>query len=651
MLSYNQLRKLLQQLLLCLSLAASIQAQEPIRVIVSVDELDRDIPQAFEANGISFEILHSYRRPDLGINFLAGELDAAFFDEAREIADNLFGPGYVFSKDVPMRPSSSSKEGYFLREPIVPNAPLEFLVPQGAVTEPTLGPLLGKIIVDILGTGIDQDHPDLAEMSFLDGISVIPDSGSGFLPSDFDYINHETKVAGCIGGETTGLLTQLGTASRASFRSALFYEKPNEDRVSVAYVSDAIAATITLIESHITRLEQPYLKNHAATWCFSHSVATPSTRVGDLEQMLTLAWEIGIFTSLSAGNFATTAASISPAGTGEWITFDNGSGPVDVEFWPPTGITTYDLPLTSIGFEVNRPRSHFHLKSGGHDLKDPISIWFDAPGLGSNINTSNPPSFGPSMNNGVDLFAPAKNIPVPVSVITESSTGSNVREIDGTAYSIERGYTAADGTSYSAAYSAALAVYLQQLRPWASPGQIRNAILKASAEKSKSLQRLFVPDSEQVDSMRLSYSDWIERYRKIVDENLPGFFANNLHEPQEDPDGDGVINLVEYLCGMDPRYPDSQHAPVLILDEASEAVVVTMQLAEYLDTNNGANWQLEKSTNLLNWSGIGQGIVRVGVEQEHSGDGRDITARQSYAPVSGKCFYRLKVFETGNLAQ
>lgn len=616
------------------------------RYLISVGNLGADLENVLIAGDISFVTVRRVQRPDLGLNFLAAIVPPAEINQARAVIANAFAPNYVFDNDPVSTPSAAGGTGAVLCSPVTPNDPLIDLVPSGPITTPTTSELTADIIVDIMGTGIDTSHADLSSMTFEPGLSVIPDSGVGYLNPNFDFNDHETRIAGCIGGTTSGLLTYLGTTGSAKFRSVLFYDKPYGG-TPIAYVSDALAAVIEVTDNHKIRLADPYLKNHGAVMCFSHSLESANTRVGDLEMLLDEAWELGIFTSISAGNSADTAAARSPAGTGEWVTYDSG-GIVNVRYWPPSGIYTYSLPsAVPVGFKTTFAGYDYHLKTGGHDSAATPAVWYVGVGDGSNTNTANPSGLTPATNNGVDLFAPSTTVPVPATIISDPPAVATTVTEDTITYGVERGYLSAAGTSYSAAYSAALATRLLQLRPWASPEQIRTEILAASTAASTghpSVPILAVPSLPGLAAMKLKYADWIARYVSITDEISPGYFSAGKDGKLEDPDGDGVVNLVEYLCGMDPRHDDSSLAPIFEVDPDLLTLTATMQLASYLNTTDGADWEIESSTDLDTWTSLGQGTVSdLG---EGTGDGRLISGTQSFTLGSGDKFFRLKVYST-----
>ncbi len=597
-----------------------------------------------------FQRERGLQRPDLGINILA------FSTEEREInrVENIlsasqFQRNFIFTEEPRCRLTSGlTTSGGIVANPTVPNLPLDDLVPQEVIT-PLQGALTADVLVDIMGTGIDQQHPALSGLHFEPPLSVIL-TGSGTLPGDFDYHDHETRIAGCIAGRSSGLLTRLGTRQQARYRSVLFYDQPSVIG-PVAYLTDCLAAVAEILDQHDQRTDVAYLKNHAAVVCFAHSLESPNTRVGALDIIFEQLWEAGIFTSISAGNDAIAAAAISPAGSGEWISYHVDGTPTspvsNTNLWPPTGsttYTTYDLPTpstTMVGFQADFMASDYHIKSGAQNCGPIIGLWHN-----SNQNTSNPLGLGtPTGNTGVDLIAPGENINFPSTEIQATSTAIPDVVINGTGYLVERGYRTGSGSSYSAAFTAALATRILQLRPWASPSQIREVILN-STTPANSYQSLTIPNFNNLPAMALSYARWIARYNQIAD---AGPFPTGLGTKMDDPDQDGVVNLVEYFCGMDPRIKDDQHAPTLRVNQNFSQLTVKMQLAEYLDSTNEVDWELQVSEDLENWVGIGKGLTTLAAETPSNGDGRNLTATLDITgenDIYPKRFYRVRVFTT-----
>ena len=635
-------------ILLISASAAFAQGRYIVKINTPNHENLIDLINGPVVNGVT--IVRDLDYPIARLNGVAVEVDDPdSFDGLRFALNNNFPNNFLLLEDPLCQPTEGSGDPHgapLFPAPFSSNPALDNLVSPRPVTEPVTGHLSGSIVVDIIGTGIDQSHSDLGTMSFLPGISVMsPGIGEPLYPAEVDFHNHETRLAGCIGGTTTGLLTALGTTAGASYRSVLCYDPPLTLAPSVptTYASDCIAAIAETIFAHEGRLAEPYLKNHAAVMCFSHSVLIPGTRVGDLDAMFDLAWERGIVTSISGGNNHATAAAGSPAGAGEFMVFSGGGDPTIERYWPPFGYPgmTYALPGT-IGFDGDMEESKFHLKTGAHTNDSIPVIWTAGPGLGSNINTANPGGLGPTMNQGIDLFAAGADIRVPATRLEEPPLGDDPDVIvDGTPYKFAQGYQKGTGTSYSAAYTAAMATRILQLRPWASPDQVRSAIID-SLTTTGGLDILTVPDLTALDAMPLSYDDWIVRYANIAPF---GFFDAGEDAMSADPDEDGIANFVEYFCGMDPRHPDPEHAPDVQYDPLTTSLTITMQRACYLPESPEVDWTFQSSTDLENWDDAGKGTVTA--LGEGTGDGVNIEGSFTFAIGAAPMeFYRAVIFVT-----
>ncbi len=535
---------------------------------------------------------------------------------------------------------------------------LDDLVPRRPLESVVSGVLSGDILVDVVGTGVDEGHPELGGLNFVHpSLSVVTTTSGGSLEiveGDFDFHNHETRLVGCMAGINTGLLTALGTRTNVKFRSGLCYEMPTSfpSIEPVTTASLCVAGIQNVISAHKIRLlTTPYLRNHGAVLCFAHSVGVEKMRVRPLEAALDSAWENGIVTSISAGNLSAYASSMSPAGVGEWISYtEDGVGKV-TRLWPPDDTslyTSYTVPSSAFyvnecldevaGEMVECEGVRFHIKSGTYDFGVPKMPWVASGGVGTSWNTLAAPEFGEPVVGAVDVFLPGVTVNVPATIVNVGS-GPDSRVVGGTSLVPTRGYQTVSGTSYSAAFSAAIAVRILQLRPWASPSQVREALIGSGG--GTGFNKIVMPDFAALDPMPLTYDEWIERHRVAS----PFLFSSGTNlEQSADPDGDGVSNVMEYFCGMDPRFQDAQHAPVVGLSADRTTFDLEMQVAEYLPSTGGTVvWQFQTSPDLETWTDAGQGTVTVLPHTGANGDGR---THQASLPVTTDLdarFYRVKM--------
>ncbi len=396
-----------------------------------------------------------------------------------------------------------------------------------------------------------------------------------------DGTNHGTRVAGCLSGNGTGLLTSLGLPSKIA--SLNIYQG--------ASLTTAIKAEDAIYKSmvhHNDRLANTlYVRNHGSILLFAHS--TPSAkRISSLDDAVLKAWDAGMTVVLSAGNRAIPAVSVSPAGA-DWLV--NG--------------TQRKIPLS--------PRL---LVAGAHTQSN--ALWYASSTSGSNTA------------DAVDLLSAGQNVTVPNST-ADASYG-----------------TSADGTSFSAGYTAATAAWVQTLKPWASPKKVREEMLSASNStisfNGYTYPKLAVPTVLALDDVRLTYAEWVAHY---------GLGAN-FQGGEKDPEVDGLANMIEYYCGLDPRYGDSGMGPQVIMDIQTNTITVKMPRACYLPADaSRVSWRLEVKHGINNpmpWepvAGFSSGLPSFIQKSpcEKVGDGTIWMATGPFAFVSGDVFRFLFVQE------
>ena len=128
----------------------------------------------------------------------------------------------------------------------------------------------------------------------------------------------------------------------------------------------------------------------------------------------------------------------------------------------------------------------------------------------------------------------------------------------------------------------------------------------------------------------MGYSDWVSI--------IFGGISPGITGQSDDPDGDGMVNLVEFVFRLDPRRPDSQAA----LPQASlgqETIALTYTTVHLPD---GITVTPELSSDLGNWSDAGQ---RVSIEML-ADDGISSTYRVRLNELPGSIksrFMRLRV--------
>ena len=128
----------------------------------------------------------------------------------------------------------------------------------------------------------------------------------------------------------------------------------------------------------------------------------------------------------------------------------------------------------------------------------------------------------------------------------------------------------------------------------------------------------------------MDYSDWVTITFGGVTPGVTG--------KSDDPDGDGVVNLVEYVFRLDPRHPDPQAAlPQATLSRQGITLTyTTVHLPE------GISVAPELSDDLGNWTDAGQSVT---VEML-ADDGISSTYRVTLKELPGSAvarFMRLRV--------
>ncbi len=513
--------------------------------------------------------------PQFGVSAVAIRLTAAQLsrlDQAR----------YLIREDVALIPTGV---------PAGPAWPLnQFCLPDDPAACDTAAP-----VVYILDTGIDAFHPELfnsVALSFLPGLSYgynLAITPPVLLDPYHDSYDHGTRMAGCLGGQTTGFLKAPGSA--AMVKSVVIYDAPVPGPVST-FVSQAISGILGAVTDHQTRKSLPYLKNHTSVLLFAHSTTLASGRFGDLDRAMEIAWEEGVHVVMSAGNEGAPAVRVSPAGAA----WGYESGGIQTRYWfgaPPQGATFYrgvDAFLVAGACQINPDTT--------------LQIW-----PSSNINIS-----GAEV---IDGHVAGVRIPCPQTIPPGGIGGGT-------------------GTSYSAAFTCALTTSTVSQRPWGSPAQVRQW-MKASTVPMPGGLRLQTPSPPPPS---LLYADWIHRYYPLPGAPLPV----SDDDPFADPDSDGVPNFIEYYCGLDPRVDDAHYKPKLSVSSLNASVTLDVLLprACWQAPSAQVKWQLERSRDLIAWS---EAPLDSFAREPASWpcDGQPWRARATISPDAGTDYFRLNV--------
>jgi hypothetical protein len=410
-------------------------------------------------------------------------------------------------------------------------------------------PCASAPVLYVVDTGIQSSHPDFVSMTasgklrFLPGLSA----GSPPPPPYTDSLDHGTRLAGVVAGSGFGLLANFNTP--LAIKSVACYEVVNPN--AVTWASNCISAVYKAVDDHYLRQDTaPYFSQHASVLLFAHSTQSTTGHEGDLDEAMDDARKAGMHVVLSAGNQGNIeAVKVTPAGCG--YGYKVGSNP-GVRFYfgqPPLGAVYLPDPSTTGGLLV----------VGAHNATN--ALWSGMPG--SNLNTS---ALG-----AVNFLAPG------VSVSAPSALG---------------GYGSYQGTSYSAATAAATVCWIAAKKPWITPTQLKGTLQSAAvASATTNYQRMVVPTASAFAGFSVSYAQWTSHY----------LLTGPTAALTADPDGDGMKNLQEYVCGLDPRFPDAHFNVTIQPSPALDQVQFSLPLACYLGGTGAYTVKLQESTDLLSW--------------------------------------------------
>ena len=496
-------------------------------------------------------------------------------------------PTLSVSPDIPLRPASTAAG---------PDWPLnQWMVPEGVVSCVPAEP-----VVYLVDTGVSVGHDDFDYAPGAATLEFLPGFSFGFdyttlppvpVPPDTDPHDHGTRVAGCLGGRTSGLLGPLG--GRAKLRSIVIYDV-DPGFPLVTYASQAIQGILAAIGDHQARRAQPYLKNHASVLVFPHTTTAAAGRLADLDQTVEVAWREGLHVLLAAGNEGAPAVEVSPAGAA-WGYVDGG-GPTRFFFGSkPPGAAWFraeDEFLTVGGFR----------ETGGGALA--LSVL-------TNVNITGA--------DAIDVFAPGEAVPCP------SSTGPGV-------------FATGAGTSLATGFAAAMVSWAAYERPWARPAQLRSAV-RAAASTGFGFPKAETPDLPA----ELTYRQWIDHFYPDP------AFTPAARDPLGDPDADGTPNFVEYHCGQDPRFDDRSIQPAIALNPSASGstITVTMPTACHLGSPGQVTWELQTSGDLATWQTLATSTPAPLDPPVIEGDGLrwSATAAGPSSPP-GSAWFRIRFFTT-----
>ena len=224
-------------------------------------------------------------------------------------------------------------------------------------------------------------------------------------------------------------------------------------------------------------------------------------------------------------------------------------------------------------------------------------------------NTSNTAWSGSNYGTPLDLHAPGEG--VRTVLYSSPSSGS---------------YDSVDGTSASAALTAAIGAIHLSVNPWQSPAELEAAILADVNSGTIDLAQL---DSAG-PSFSGSFSDWASWH------NL------SASDTSADEDGDGLSDGLEYFYGLDPNVVNQVGQTRFSFDGTTSEFGFTLNAVLYDSADpttllDGTTWEVEHSTDLSTWK-TASGTFGYGSPEESK---IDVTLTDT--PTDTECFLRLEV--------
>ena len=150
------------------------------------------------------------------------------------------------------------------------------------------------------------------------------------------------------------------------------------------------------------------------------------------------------------------------------------------------------------------------------------------------------------------------------------------------------------------------------------------------------------PWDVDLDLRCVNYTEWMQRcFRRDAES------AQTV--PDADPDGDGIPNAVEYAFGLPPMHADRSELPTgfIAVGPVSNAEYHALNFPRRTGTSD-LQYDVQVSTNLIDWAGAAVGGVTVQIQVTPLGDGMDLASARTTYTVSGYIghFMRVRVTHT-----
>lgn len=120
-------------------------------------------------------------------------------------------------------------------------------------------------------------------------------------------------------------------------------------------------------------------------------------------------------------------------------------------------------------------------------------------------------------------------------------------------------------------------------------------------------------------------------YATAVSSQIPAIYS--IIDPEGDPDGDGISNLLEYALMLDPLVPDAAGEPTVSRDADTLTLTYTQRLSA-----TDLVYSVEKSSDLISWSAAN-------AQEDISPESNGARVVKANVPIAGadRLFLRLRV--------
>jgi len=228
-------------------------------------------------------------------------------------------------------------------------------------------------------------------------------------------------------------------------------------------------------------------------------------------------------------------------------------------------------------------------------------------------NYSNKAWAGSNYGAPVDLYAP----------------GEVVRVVDYASPALGS-YDSFDGTSASAAITAAVGAIHLSVNPWQSPADFENGLLAEVSSSAISGIHDLIQLSAAGPAFSGSFADWAT------------WFGLATIDSDEDSDGDSLTDGFEFVFGLNPCEPDEMTQTIFSFDGTTSEFSFTINAVIYdpdapSALRDGTLWEVESSSDLSNWAKADGSFTFDETDSSRVG----VTLTDT--PIDSECFFRLKV--------